>query len=257
MNINPARGQFRQVADLIRAAIGDGTYPRGSVLPTEDQLADRLGVTRPVVNRALRVLTAEGLVRPVKGKGTYVTKIPPIARNAVARYSREMRESADGRGAFDTEIRRLGMTPKSEMTVSRVEPPEVAREILGTEAGGQVVVRARRMYADDTPVQLADSYIPLDIAGGTVLEETDSGPGGMLSRLAELGHAQVRITERIRVRPPTPAEASFLGLSEDQRVYEVAHTGWTAEGRPVEVCIHTMPTHLWLLDFEWPADPPG
>lgn len=255
MNISTPRGQYREVADAIRSAVLNGEYSRGSALPREDILAARLGVSRTTINRALRVLTSEGLVRAIRGEGTFVNSIPPIRRAAVTRYSRAARERSGGRGAFDAELSALGLTPRSDLTVSRATPPPRVAAILGTPDGETVIVRARRMWADDTAVQLADSYIPSDIAAGTVLEEVDSGPGGMVSRLAELGHAQVRITEQLSVRTPTSAEASFLSLTEDQRVYDVVHVGWTAENRPVEVCLHVMPTHQWVLDYEWSADP--
>jgi GntR family transcriptional regulator len=248
--------QYHEVAARLRAAIQSGTYPRGTKLPTEDELAAQLGVHRATVNRALGILRADGLVYVHRGKGTFVTEIPPIHRNAVTRYSREARERAGGRGAFDAEIRAMGRTPRSELTVTRGQPPQRVADILGTSAGEQsCVIRGRRMFADDTPVQIADSYIPLDIAAGTPIEEHDSGPGGIVSRFADLGHAQVRITERLGIRPPTSQEAEFLQMSPDQRVLDVIHTGWTAEGRAVEVCLHVMPAHQWDLEYEWPADP--
>jgi GntR family transcriptional regulator len=184
-----------------------------------------------------------------------VTEIPPIRRNAVLRYSRQARERSGGRGAFATEITALGFAPRSDVTVSRVVPPSRVADILGvSDQDESCVRRARLMYADDTPVQIADSYIPLEIAAGTPIEDVDSGPGGIISRFADLGLAQARITESINVRPPAPAEAEFLKMTPDQRVYDVTHTGWTADGRPVEVCLHVMPVHQWSLDFEWPAD---
>ncbi|REE97906.1 GntR family transcriptional regulator [Thermomonospora umbrina] len=178
---------------------------------------------------------------------------PRISRNAMLRYRKDSRERA--RGAFDYEVRQLGMEPRSDLTVGRVAPPAEVAEILGTEAGQEVVVRSRRMFADAVPVQIAPSYIPLDIAAGTVLEEPDQGPGGMVSRMAELGYRQVRMSERITVRPPGEDEAQFLQMSADQRVYVITHVGWTADDRPVEVCVHVMPTHLWTLDYEWNVDP--
>jgi GntR family transcriptional regulator len=247
--------QYHEVAARLRAAIESGTYPRGTKLPTEDELAAQLGVHRATVNRALGILRADGLVYVHRGKGTFVTEIPPIHRNAVTRYSREARERAGGRGAFDTEIRAMGRTPRSDLTITRARPPQRVADVLGVSAEDEsCVIRARRMFADDTPVQIADSYIPLDIAAGTALEEHDSGPGGIVSRFAELGHAQVRITERLGIRPPTSQEAEFLQMSPEQRVLDVVHTGWTAEGRAVEVCLHVMPAHQWDLEYEWPAD---
>ncbi|MYW04184.1 GntR family transcriptional regulator [Streptomyces sp. SID3343] len=254
MSTNRGRSEYRQVADTIRTAIKQGDYARGTVL-REEELAQSMGVDRSTINRAFRVLTADGLVRARRGKGTLVTFTPPIQRNATLRYSQAARERADGRGAFDAEVRALGFTPRSELTVSRVTPPANVAEILNVAADeNSTVKRARRMYADDTAVQLADSYIPVAIAEGTALEADESGPGGIVSRFADLGLAQTRITESLNVRTPTPEEASFLDMTEDQRVYEITHTGWTADGQPVEVCVHVMPTHLWKLDYEWSAD---
>ncbi|MFJ2111905.1 GntR family transcriptional regulator [Streptomyces sp. NPDC087850] len=258
MPVNPSRSQYRQAADLIRAAIEGGDHPRGEALPREDDLAEKLGVDRSTINRALRILAAEGLVQPIRAKGTIVNAIPRIRRNAVARYAREARERAGARGPFETEIRGLGMTPKTVVEVGRSVPPAGVAAILDVSADDvSTVKRARRMFADETPVQLADSYLPLELAAGTAIETENSGTGGIISRLAEIGHAQVRITEEVDVRPPTPEEANFLGLSEDHRVYAITHVGWTSEDRAVEVCLHVMPTHLWTLEYEFPADTPA
>jgi GntR family transcriptional regulator len=89
-----------------------------------------------------------------------------------------------------------------------VVPPARVAEILGVGAGEACVVRAREMYVNDVPTQLADSYDPLDIAAGTILEEVDCGAGGLMSRMADLGQAQARIAERITVRPPNEREAA-------------------------------------------------
>lgn len=254
-DIERSRPEYRQVAELLRQAVASGEFPPGSVLPGEPDLAARFGVTRSTVNRALALLRAEGLVRPERGRGTTVTLALKIRRNAVTRYQRGARERANGRGAFDTEIKALGMTPRSDLTIERRNPPEAVAAILGVQSDTPVLVRARRMFADDEPVQLADSYIPLDIAEGTALEEQDSGPGGIISRFADLGRAQVRITEQVDVRAATDREATFLAMSADQRVYAITHVGLTADDRAVEVCVHVMPTHMWELHYEWSADP--
>jgi GntR family transcriptional regulator len=256
MNTSPAgASQYHDVATRLRTAIAAGEYPRGGQLPTEDQLAAVLGVHRVTVNRALSILRAEGLVYVHRGKGTFVTEIPPIRRNAVLRYSREARERSGGRGAFAAEITALGRVPRSDVTVTTaVPPPEVAAMLGVSDQDESCVQRARLMFADDTPVQIATSWIPLAIAAGTPIEQEDSGPGGIISRFAELGLAQTRITEEIDVRPPSPDEATFLKMASGQRVYHVTHVGWTANGRAVEVCLHIMPVHQWRLEYEWPAD---
>jgi GntR family transcriptional regulator len=252
MPLENQRSQYRQLADLLRSAIERGDYAAGATLPSESDLAAQFSVSRPTVNNALKILRAEGLVRVERGSGTIVREIPEIHRDAVARYTQEARERAGAHGAFDSEIRALGMTPRSKTEVERTVPPPVIARALGVAEGEpSVIVRRRRMYANDVPVQLADSYIPADIAEGTQLAEVDSGPGGIISRFADLGYAQVRITERVRSRRATNEERAFLRLEDDQPVLEVWHTGWTAGNRPVEIAVHTMPAYLWVLDYAW------
>lgn len=245
---------YRDIAAILRREIEAGDYERGSLFPPEPVLAERFGTTRATINNVLRVLRAEGLVSTQQGRGTTVTAMTPrINRDAISRYRKNSRERA--RGAFDYEVRKLGMEPRSDLTVGRAVPPADVAAILNVEPGQEVVVRSRRMYADDVPVQIAPSYIPLDIAAGTVLEQSDQGPGGMVSRMADLGYRQVRMSERITVRPPDEEEANFLQMSTDQRVYVITHVGYTADDRPVEVCVHVMPTHYWTLDYSWEVDP--
>lgn len=250
------RPAYRATADGLRAAIERGDYAPGAKLPTDSELAEAFDTNRSSVGQAVRLLMSEGLaVR--RGRSTYVARIVrKILRDSTARYVRARREEGVARGAFDAEIARLGMTPASQVTVSRVLPPTHVAELLGVDPGVTAVVsRARRMLADDTPVQLATSYLPVDIAGGTALEQTDTGPGGTKSRLADLGYAQSQVTEQIDVRTPEPEEAAALDLAEDQRVYQVTHIARTEEGRAVEVAVHVMPTHLWTLSYTWDLGP--
>ncbi len=66
------------------------------------------------------------------------------------------------------------MTPRSDTEVSRAIPPAEVAQALGLPEGEtNTVVRKRRMYVNDVPVQLAPSYIPVEIAEGTALEEQD------------------------------------------------------------------------------------
>ena len=64
--------RWRRVADLIRAAIGDGAMT--DRLPAEAELAPRFGVNRHTVRRALEELSRDGLVRVEQGRGTFVAE---------------------------------------------------------------------------------------------------------------------------------------------------------------------------------------
>ncbi|MGE3620397.1 MAG: FadR/GntR family transcriptional regulator [Acidimicrobiia bacterium] len=55
------------VADCIRAGIASGETSPGDVLPSESQLAELHGVSRPVVREALRILESESLISIRRG----------------------------------------------------------------------------------------------------------------------------------------------------------------------------------------------
>ena len=256
MPIERAPSQYRQLANLLREAIMRGDYPAGSRFPSEPELAAEHGVSRPTVNRALLLLRAEGLIKVERGKGTIVRPVPRIPRYATSRYSRANREHEGARGAFDREIARLGFEPRSDLVqIGRTTPPAEVATALGLQAGDDAVIRKRHMYASDTPVQLATSYLPWSIAEGTRLVQQDTGPGGTYSVLAELGLAPARFTETIALRPPSPDEAAFLRLDDEQHVIEIFHIAWTSDKEAVEVTIHVLPPHQWELHYDWPAEP--
>ncbi len=257
MSLEASKSQYRQVADLLRSSIESGDIAPGTSLPSEPDLAARFGVSRVTVNRAVQLLRGEGLVRVLRGRGTVVRAIPAIRRNSNRRYERVAREEGGARGAFDFEIKRLGLTPRTEIVqLEAVSPPTEAAEILGLDTSEKVLIRKRQMFASDEPVLLATSYIPWGTAEDAGVTQIDTGPGGTYSRLADIGLGPVRFSEDIRARIPTTEEETFFSLSETQQVFEIVHISWLADGRAVEYRIDVLPTFQWVMHFEWEAESP-
>jgi GntR family transcriptional regulator len=261
---------YHAIAGELRARIERGQYAPGAQLPAEDALAREFGVSRQTVNKALLQLRAEGLVRVERGVGTIVRELPVLESHRIARQQAQRREAGDARGAFQAELAELGYETRSEVEISRElraaerilrifvsdEPPEgqgPKRDPRRQDTGHQDVIRARRMYAGDVPVQLATGHYPADIAEAAGLGEQDTGPGGTYSRLAEAGQAPARFVERVCIRMPDEAEAAFLRLDAEQRVIEVERVARNARGRTVEVNVIVMPAHQWQLIYEWDA----
>jgi GntR family transcriptional regulator len=245
---------YREIAAVLRDEIASGLYPRASQFPTGPDIAERWKVSTATANLAMGELRREGLIRTKRGRGTIVNPVPVITRDASGRQHREAREAAGARGAFDAELRAAGLEPRTDSEPGRAVPPGDVAALLGIPEAQQAVFRRRLMYAGDYPVQLATSWLPLDIAGGTQIEEADTGPGGIYSRLADLGHAPADYTEALVERVPSGAEAEDLELDPDHRVYDITRTAVDSQGRVVEVNKITLPAHQWKLVFRWPAE---
>jgi GntR family transcriptional repressor for pyruvate dehydrogenase complex len=86
--LRPVRGHhaFESCVEQLATAIRLGVYPRGTTLPTERDLAERLQVSRATLREAMAALRQAGLVETTRGRGggTVVTLKPglPAARAA-------------------------------------------------------------------------------------------------------------------------------------------------------------------------------
>ncbi|WP_035704800.1 GntR family transcriptional regulator [Niveispirillum irakense] len=65
--------RYQQIAQMLRAAITNGTYKVGDLLPTEQELCALHDISRHTARDALRLLSEAGLVTRKRRAGTIVT----------------------------------------------------------------------------------------------------------------------------------------------------------------------------------------
>jgi GntR family transcriptional regulator of arabinose operon len=68
-----ARRKHERIYDALMLEVTSGRLKNGDALPTEHQLAEMLNVSRSTIRQTLGELEKEGIVRRVRGKGTFVT----------------------------------------------------------------------------------------------------------------------------------------------------------------------------------------
>lgn len=229
--------RWHEVADELRNAITTGVYAPGTKIPKEEELEERYGVSRTTVRRAIAQLTGEGLLQPVRRGGTTVRRQPP--RQSLTLDLQAHRDELGYYFGHAVQTLRAMQTP----TVTEGPcPPDVAT-VLGIAAGDPVVIRDRVMGdpATGRVMQLATSYLPADLAAGTVLAEADTGPGGIYDRMEadHLGWGVLEWTGTISARAATPEETALLDLDPGVPVLCVIRTttasSGAAAGRVVEV----------------------
>lgn len=240
---------YERMASQLREEINAGTVNKR--LPSLTGLAERYGVTPDVARRAIDVLRGEGLVVTRQGSGTYVRRFERITRHSPERLAKT--QWASGQPIHDSDT---GTRPRVvDIVVAEQPAPDEVAAALGITPNQPVLTRSRRFLIEGRPVQLATSHLPLDIVGGTRIAYTDTGPGGTYARLAELGHAPVRFTERLTARAPRPEEVDRLALTSSvgSLVIEIIREAYTAADRCVEVNHMILDATAYVLEYHFAA----
>lgn len=252
--LDPAsdRAAYRQIADRLRSAMLSGEMPPGARLPSERELIDRYKASRGTVRQAIALLRSEGRLDVQHGRGAFVRERPPVRRLGQDRFAQRHRRA--GRAAFLAEAAEVGRAASVEVLhIGSAPVPEEFAATLGLTPGAEALRRSRRYLLDEEPVELATSWVPLDISAGTLIEEADTGPGGIYARLEEVGHPLARFVEDVTARMPQPDEARALLLGPGIPVFRLVRSAHDGEGRVVEVCDTLMAADRYTLSYELPA----
>lgn len=245
----------RRIADDLRASIESGELASGAKLPSERDLAARYGTARNTAREAISILQTEGLVVAQHGRGVFVRPRTPLMRLGSNRYSRRLRGET-GLSPFRIEVTKQGRTPKTECrSVEPAPAPADVADRLGLEVGELVVRRENWYFADDEPVQVGVTYIPLGVAGDSPLATAKVlGKGSIYARFEDVGYVITRIREEISARMPSPDEVTGLAMPPGVPVIEVLHTSFDADHQPFEVTRFVMRGDLNGLDYNMPVE---
>lgn len=199
----------------IAASITSGEYPLGSKLPTENELADLLKVSRPIVREALSRLRDDGLVVSRRGSGTYVRRAPQPDDRRLAPLSSiaDMRRCLEFRLSYEAETAHRAaeaLTPAGEQLIRDA----LARLEQGL-AGGEIdiesdynfhlaVARAteNRFFAAGLAAMREPITAGMNITRHFALLRTRE-------RLLALHEEHVRIAEAIYARSPDGARKAM------------------------------------------------
>lgn len=138
---------YQQVKDYILAHIADGSLPPESRVPSETELVDRLGLSKMTVNRALRELTAAGVLVRIQGVGTFVASPKPVSTLLDIKPIAE--EIAQRGGVHSCRV---------HLQARETAPPDLALA-MALPAGAEVF-HSMLVHSDDgQPIQLEDRYV--------------------------------------------------------------------------------------------------
>ena len=250
---------YRELAAALREEILSGTYPADTTLPKQDEIATKYGVNIKTVRQAVQLLTAEGLVTPVRRRGTVVRSRPPMKRLGAERYAKSKWKFGD-LVAFAADREASGRPWKPGDQTNRVRKiiadAEVA-EAFGLAYGSPVYERYRLVKESGVPTHTLTSYYRPEDVEGTPLADPRPGPagrGGGFAVLTMQGLEPDTINETVHARMPTPAEIEELELPGGEPVVELRRRTYTKDGRLIEFArgVHAASRFAWTYTFKIP-----
>ncbi|MFF2080946.1 GntR family transcriptional regulator [Kitasatospora sp. NPDC058162] len=206
----------KQVAAAMRQSIATGEWPPGTQLPTETDLAETYGVSRPTVRLAVAALRSEGLLDVKQGRGTFV-------RAAIHGPSASLDRTIAAQGdIFSTPID-AWFDHAEEPTVYRTRTDAITAPLLEMDQD-ELMLGCDRLLTDPTGASRAlhRLLLPMERIEATPLAQQPAAtPAEAYAMLATASH-HLTWYERVSARVPQPDEREALQLSE-AAVLLIAH----------------------------------
>ncbi|MER6556640.1 GntR family transcriptional regulator [Streptomyces sp. NPDC001027] len=228
--------KYVRLAQTIQGRIEDGTYPPGSKVPSENQLVQAFGMSRPTVVRALELLKRDGWLESRQGYGTIVRGRPAGVEQR-DRRGREVLERDESQSSG-----RL-------IAVEQVPVPARVASVLGLPKRAKVLMRRFLVVEDGEPVELVSSYFPAGLVEGTALQSADLLTGGTRAHLETRKKVRFdHVTERVSARLAERSEADLLELPEGVPVLSVLVVACDASGQALQVSDVLLPADRQELE---------
>jgi GntR family transcriptional regulator len=210
--------RYLAVTEALRAEIT--AAPPNTLLPTEQQLARRFGVSRLTLRRALGLLERSGLVSRQRGRGTTVSPTK-IRRLLAPLYT------------LEEDLRQQGL--KLETRVLRyetnTEPPESVREELQLRRRSRVAVVELLRLVDGQVIAHDRAWVPTALAARFRPEEVGDP---LLEVLRDRARVELgRLAWEIEILPSAPEVARALGVTSGVLVVASRATAYSRQGVPV------------------------
>jgi GntR family transcriptional regulator len=224
----------QQVIQILSDRIRSGEYLPEVRLPSEDGLAEELGVSRTTIRSALDVLAAQHLVFRRHGVGTFVSNLSRIANplNQAVLFQDLIRSNGHAPGIIWLGTRMI--KADSALAKSLQVPLDNA------------VLEIRKVFtADGEPVIFCVNYLPSWVMGPSLLGQVLADPSveePLFDFLAsKCGHGAVYFVATIRPELFSESGIELQGVDGGQAALRIDETGYDEQERPVVRSIHHYP----------------
>jgi GntR family transcriptional regulator len=212
---------FRRLqADLAKLI---SSLPAESRLPSEPELARRMGVSRATLREAMRAFEGQGLIRRRQGVGTFVVAKVPVLDSGL-----EILES------IETLAQRIKLPVNmGALQVEQLAADEEQAAALNVPVGTSLTRVERVIYTENRPIAYLVDTLPADIL--TIAEVESGFTGSVLDLVLRRGEPKlVQSRSDIRAIGATPEVAHALQIQRDDVLLHFTAYLYSSDGRIVD-----------------------
>lgn len=224
----------RQLFLVLRDQIMGGQFAPGALLPKEEALCERFGVSRITVRRALADLATAGLVERKHGRGTFVGNDLPLARK-VPNLS-----LIDGlrKVAAETEV--------TVLEVELQEPPADVAALLQLGPGEKAVHALRLRNVAAQPLMLTDAWVPARFKNQISVKKLQTH--ALYEILMAGGIEFGRVVQEITAVAADPVRAQLLKTEVSTPLLKICRLMHDLEEHPIQyLTAYLSPEHSRIL----------
>ena len=211
---------YVQIRESLRAEITGGILKRGEQLPSENDLALKLKVSRMTIRESIEDLVDEGLLYRRHGIGTFVA------------YPHLQRDHTRLTNFFD-KAEHEGLEIQAKLLKLEVIPakPKVA-EALDIPGGTHVIHVKTLRLVNNAPVTVHDAYVPHKLFPDILNENLEVQHLWTLYEKA--GYHVKRAIQRLEAREASKEVAALMKIKEGAPILFKERTVYADDGTPVE-----------------------
>lgn len=204
---------YKLLKKLLTHRISSGFWSSGEPIPSENEMTHALGLSRMTINRAIRELTAEGLLYRTQGVGTFVAP----QKSASALF--EVKNIAD-------EITERGHLHQSRVIlleeIRAVQAPWPIEETLGSRVFHSVLIHCD----NGVPLQREERLVNAEVTPHYLDQDFSSTtPNVYLGNC----HPITRGTHSVEAVLPSAQQAQELEVDSAEPCLKLLRTTWSGD----------------------------